>query len=39
MEECRLRAFENGVLRRIFGSKGNEVTDMNGACIEYRGEK
>ena len=25
-EECRLRAFENRVLRRIFGSKRDEVT-------------
>ena len=25
-EECRLRVFENKVLRRIFGPKGNEVT-------------
>jgi hypothetical protein len=25
-EECRLRAFENRVLRRIFGSKTDEVT-------------
>jgi hypothetical protein len=25
-EECRLRAFENRVLRRIFGSKSDEVT-------------
>jgi hypothetical protein len=25
-EECRLRVFENRVLRRIFGSKRNEVT-------------
>jgi uncharacterized membrane protein len=24
-EECRLRAFENGVLRRIFGPKRDEV--------------
>ena len=26
MEECRLRVFENRVLRRIFGSKKDEVT-------------
>jgi hypothetical protein len=26
MEECRLRVFENRVLRRIFGPKRNEVT-------------
>jgi hypothetical protein len=25
-EECRLRVFENKVLRRIFGPKRNEVT-------------
>jgi hypothetical protein len=25
-EECRLRVFENRVLRRIFGSMRNEVT-------------
>jgi hypothetical protein len=25
--ECRLRAFENRVLRRIFGSKRDEVTE------------
>jgi hypothetical protein len=25
-EECRLRVFENKVLRRIFGSKRDEVT-------------
>jgi hypothetical protein len=25
-EECRLRAFENRVLRRIFGPKRDEVT-------------
>jgi hypothetical protein len=25
-EECRLRVFENRVLRRIFGSKRDEVT-------------
>ena len=25
-EECRLRIFENRVLRRIFGSKRDEVT-------------
>jgi len=25
-EECRLRVFENRVLRRIFGLKGDEVT-------------
>ena len=26
MEVCGLRVFENGVLRRIFGPKKNEVT-------------
>jgi len=25
-EECRLRVFENRVLRRVFGSKKDEVT-------------
>jgi hypothetical protein len=25
-EKCRLRAFENGVLRRIFGPKRDDVT-------------
>jgi hypothetical protein len=25
-EECRLRVFENGVLRRIFGPKRDEIT-------------
>jgi hypothetical protein len=25
-EECRLRIFENRVLRRIFGTKRDEVT-------------
>jgi hypothetical protein len=27
-EECRLRVFENRVLRRIFGPKGEEVTGV-----------
>ena len=27
-EECRLRVFENKVLRRIFGPKRDEVTGM-----------
>jgi len=27
MEVCRLRVFENGVLRRIFGSKRDDVTE------------
>jgi hypothetical protein len=26
-EECRLRVFENKVLRRIFGPKRNDVTE------------
>jgi hypothetical protein len=26
MEECRLRVFENGMLRRIFGSARDEIT-------------
>jgi len=26
MDECRLRVTENGVLRRIFGTKWDEVT-------------
>jgi hypothetical protein len=26
-EECRLRVFENRVLRRIFGPKRDEVTE------------
>jgi hypothetical protein len=25
-EECRLRVFENNILRKVFGSKRNEVT-------------
>jgi hypothetical protein len=25
-EECRLRVFENGVMRRIFGPKRDEVS-------------
>jgi hypothetical protein len=25
-EECRLRVFENGVLRRIFGHKRDKIT-------------
>jgi len=25
-EECRLRVFENGVLRRVFGPKRDELT-------------
>jgi hypothetical protein len=27
-EECRLRVFENKVLRRIFGPKRDEVTEV-----------
>jgi hypothetical protein len=27
-EECRLRVFENKVMRRIFGPKRDEVTGM-----------
>ena len=29
-EECRLRVFENRVLRRVFGPKRDEVTGGNG---------
>jgi hypothetical protein len=25
-EKCRLRAFQNGTLRRIFGSKSDKIT-------------
>jgi hypothetical protein len=32
-EECRLRVFENKVLRRIFGPKRDEVTGEGEACI------
>jgi hypothetical protein len=32
-EECRLKVFENKVLRRIFGSKRDEVT------VEWRNEE
>jgi hypothetical protein len=32
-EECRLRVFENKVLRRIFGSKRDEVTGEWEDCI------
>jgi hypothetical protein len=35
-EECRLRVFENRVLRRIFGSKRDEVT---GEWKRLRNEK
>ena len=39
-EERRLRVFENRVLRRIFGSKKDEVTvewKMGGTCSAYGG--
>jgi hypothetical protein len=32
-EECRLRVFENKVLRRIFGPKRDEVTGSGEDCI------
>jgi hypothetical protein len=32
-EEHRLRVFENRVLRRIFGTKRNEVTEFGENCI------
>jgi hypothetical protein len=32
-EECRLRVFENRVLRRIFGPKRDEVTGGGEDCI------
>jgi len=32
-EEHRLRVFENRVLRRIFGSKRDEITVAAGECI------
>jgi hypothetical protein len=32
-EEHRLRVFENRVLRRIFGSKRNEVAENGENCI------
>jgi hypothetical protein len=32
-EECRLRVFENKVLRRIFGPKRDEVTGEWRDCI------
>jgi hypothetical protein len=35
-EERKLRVFENGVLRRIFGPKGDEVT---GEWRELRNEE
>ena len=35
-EERRLRVFENGVLRRIFGPKREEVT---GECIKLHNEE
>jgi hypothetical protein len=33
-EEPRLRVFENGMLRRIFGPKRDEVTDESGASAK-----
>ena len=35
-EECRLRVFENRVLRRVFGPKRDEVT---GECRRLRNEE
>jgi len=35
-EEHRLRVFENGVLRRVFGPKRDEVT---GECREVHNEE
>jgi hypothetical protein len=35
-EECRLRVFENKVLRRIFGPKTDQVT---GGCRKLRNEE
>jgi len=32
-EECRLRVFENRVLRRVFGPKRDEVTGEGGNYI------
>jgi hypothetical protein len=32
-EELRLRVFENSVMRRIFGSKRDEVTGIEENCI------
>jgi len=32
-EECRLRVFENGVLRRIFEPKREEVTGSGENCV------
>jgi hypothetical protein len=35
-EECRLRVFENGVLRKIFGLKRDELT---GKCSKLHNEE
>ena len=35
-EECRLSIFENGVLRRIFGVRRDEIT---GECIKLHNEE
>jgi len=32
-EECRLRVFENGVLRRIFGPRAMRLQKSGGNCI------
>jgi hypothetical protein len=32
-EECRLRVFENRVLRRVFGPRRDEVTGNEESCI------
>ena len=32
-EERRLRVFENSVLRKVFGPKGEEVTGNEESCI------
>jgi len=32
-EECRLRVFENRVLRKMFGPRRDEVTGTFGECI------
>jgi hypothetical protein len=33
MEDCRMRAFSNWVLRRIFGRKKEEITLTRYSCI------
>jgi hypothetical protein len=44
-EKCRLRVFENRMLRRIFGpkrgrgNKGIKKTEMGRICSTYRGEE